>query len=60
MEIAPILYDRNLVANYDVSSEVNNFGRVVVYFKAERMGEARPVDFIANDRPATKTAGERP
>mgnify|MGYP001012701624 CR=1 FL=1 len=24
--------------------------RVVVYFKGERMGEARPVDFIANDR----------
>jgi hypothetical protein len=24
--------------------------RVVVYYKAERMGEARPVDFTANDR----------
>jgi len=26
------------------------FDRVVVYFKGERMGEARPVDFVANDR----------
>jgi transposase InsO family protein len=25
-------------------------GRVVVYFKGDRMGEARPVDFEANDR----------
>lgn len=28
----------------------NNFKRVIVYYKSERMGEARPVDFIANDR----------
>jgi len=28
-----------------------NFGRVVVYFKGERMGDAHPVDFLANDRP---------
>jgi len=26
------------------------FERAIVYFKGERMGEARPVDFIANDR----------
>jgi putative transposase len=44
----------------DVRFDRQNFGRVVVYFKAERMGEARPVDFIANDRPATKTAGAQP
>jgi putative transposase len=25
--------------------------RVVVFYKSERMGEARPVDFLANDRP---------
>jgi transposase InsO family protein len=25
-------------------------GRVVVYFKGDRCGEARPVDFVANDR----------
>jgi hypothetical protein len=25
-------------------------GRAIVYFKGERMGEAKPVDFIANDR----------
>ena len=28
-----------------------NFQRVVVYYKGERMGEAKPVDFQANDRP---------
>ena len=26
------------------------FDRAIVYFKAERMGVARPVDFVANDR----------
>jgi len=26
------------------------FERAIVYYKGERMGEARPVDFIANDR----------
>ena len=26
--------------------------RVVVYYKGERMGEARPLDAVANDRPA--------
>src|SRR5690606_24896823 len=40
----------------EVRFDRQNFGRVVVYFKGERMGEARPVDFVANDRPATKTA----
>jgi len=28
----------------------NSFKRVIVYYKSERMGEAGPVDFIANDR----------
>jgi transposase InsO family protein len=32
-----------------------NFGRVIVYYKGDRMGEARPVDFIANDRPPSRT-----
>jgi transposase InsO family protein len=27
-----------------------NFDRAIVYFKGERMGEARPVDFVGNDR----------
>jgi putative transposase len=31
-----------------------NFDRAIVYFKGERMGEARPVDFIANDRRQSK------
>ena len=32
------------------------FDRAIVYFKGERMGEARPVDFVANDRkPIRKT-----
>lgn len=30
------------------------FGRVVVYYKGERMGQARPVDFQQNDRPPSK------
>jgi transposase InsO family protein len=35
------------------------FDRAIVYFKGERMGEARPVDFIANDRkPSRKFKGE--
>ncbi len=35
------------------------FDRAIVYFKGERMGEARPVDFIANDRkPSKKSKGE--
>jgi hypothetical protein len=33
----------------------NAFDRAIVYFKGERMGEARPVDFIANDRPPART-----
>ncbi len=35
-----------------------HFSRAIVYFKAERMGEAKPVDFIGNDRkPALGRAG---
>ena len=33
------------------------FDRAIVYFKGERMGEARLVDFLANDR---KPTGARP
>ena len=32
------------------------FDRAIVYFKSERMGEARPVDFVANDRKPAKKA----
>lgn len=32
------------------------FDRAIVYFKGERMGEARPVDFIGNDRKPTPKA----
>lgn len=32
----------------------SNFDRAVVYYKGERMGEAKPVDFEANDRPPVK------
>jgi transposase InsO family protein len=35
----------------------NHFDRVIVFFKGERMGEARPVDFQANDR-KTRTTTE--
>ena len=27
-----------------------HFGRVIVFYKGDRMGEAKPVDLIANDR----------
>ncbi len=37
------------------------FDRAIVYFKGERMGEARPVDFIANDRkPSNKSLTNLP
>lgn len=31
-----------------------NFDKAIVFFKGERMGEAREVDFLANDRPPSK------
>jgi transposase InsO family protein len=31
-----------------------HFERAIVYYKGERMGEARPVDFVANDRKPSK------
>jgi len=37
-----------------------NFDRAIVYFKGERMGEARPVDFIGNDRKPSKKAVAAP
>jgi hypothetical protein len=36
-----------------------HFDRAIVYFKGERMGEARPVDFVANDRKPSKKTLER-
>jgi len=31
--------------------------RVIVYYKSERMGEARPLNFVANDRkPSTRSS----
>jgi putative transposase len=39
----------------EVRFDRQNFGRVIVYFKGERMGEARAVDFIANDRAAANS-----
>ncbi len=32
--------------------------RVIVYYKGERMGEARPLDAVANDRPPPIRAGD--
>ena len=40
------LHSRKIQVRFDRG----DFGRVIVYFKGERMGEARPVDFHANDR----------
>lgn len=45
------LRNRGISARFNRSS----VGRVIVYFKGERMGEARPVDFLANDRPPKGT-----
>jgi len=33
-----------------------NFDRAIVYYKNERMGEARPVDFVGNDRKPSRKA----
>jgi hypothetical protein len=33
-----------------VRFERHKLGRAIVYFKGERMGEAKPVNFLANDR----------
>ncbi len=42
------LRNRQIFARFNRQS----LDKVIVYFKGERMGEARPVDFVANDRPA--------
>jgi putative transposase len=47
------LRNRTIHARFDR----NNFDRVVIYFKGERMGDAHPVDLLANDRPP-KGAGK--
>ena len=44
------LPDRTIQVRFQRSQPT---GRVVVYYKGERMGEARPLDFTANDRPPT-------
>jgi hypothetical protein len=31
-----------------------NFGRAIVFYKGERMGEAKLLDFEANDRPVKR------
>ena len=38
----------------------HTFARAVVYYKGERMGQAKPVDFLANDRKPSVTKGARP
>jgi transposase InsO family protein len=39
-----VRYDRNHHKSYDA------LGRVIVFYKGQRMGQARPVDFLGNDR----------
>lgn len=41
------LADRKIQIRYERKSPAR---RVVVYYKGERMGEARPLDMLANDR----------
>ena len=45
-EAPRVLHSRKIQIRFDRRC----FGRVIVYFKGERMGEAHPVDFLANDR----------
>ena len=44
------LRSRKIQVRFDRKAEKKNT-RAVVFFKGERMGQARPVDFVANDRP---------
>jgi len=44
------LRQRTIQIRYDRSQK--DPGRVVVFYQGERMGDALPLDFIANDRPA--------
>ena len=37
-------------ADTQVRFDRRHFGRVIVFYKGDRMGEAKPVDLIANDR----------
>jgi len=41
----------------NVRFDRRNFSRAIVYYKGDRMGEARPVDFHANDRAPARAAG---
>jgi hypothetical protein len=50
------LHARKIQVRFDRRS----LGRVIVYCKGERMGEARPVDFQANDRKPTSPSEPTP
>ena len=52
------LRSRTIQVRYDRSKK--HPGRVVVYLGGERMGDALPLDFTANDRaPKTSNPGEK-
>ena len=46
------LPNRKIQVRFDRS----HFGRVVVFYKGQRMGEARPVDYTGNDRKPSASA----
>lgn len=46
------LRSRKIEVRYD--RQQTGVPRAIVYYKGERMGEARVVDFVANDRPAVR------
>lgn len=48
------LANRKIQVRFDRKNFDTN--RIIVYYKGERIGAARPVDFVANDRPPRKTA----
>jgi putative transposase len=51
------LHSRKIQVRFDR----RHLGRAIVYFKGERLGEARPVDLVANDRkPATNDPTPEP
>lgn len=51
------LADRTIQLRFERKSPTR---RVIVYYKGERMGEARPLNMTANDRPPQKTTSHEP
>jgi len=48
------LRNRKVQVRYDR----NHFNKVIIYYKGQRMGQARPVDYLANDRKPLNRKGD--